>query len=415
MPKEELTQYDFHGLGIVPGLLKRIEALGFVHPTPIQLKAIPIATSGEDVVGIAQSGSGKTLAFSIAVIQHVAATQKMGLILLPTRELAVQVEGVLKDLGGPAGLRTALVIGGASAGPQIRQLRARPHVIVATPGRLIDHLEQKHILLSRVSILVLDEADRMLDMGFEPQLKRILSFVPGERQTMLFSATMPKEIAAIARQYMKKPLRIEVARPGTTADKVDQEVFIVPRAEKLRLLERLLKEYRGSVLVFSRTKHGAKKIARQIRHMGHSADELHSNKSQNQRQRALNGFINGRYRVLVATDIAARGIDIDNLELVVNFDLPDQIEAYVHRVGRTGRAGRSGKAISFASPEQKGDIAQIQRLINITLPIKSPTGEFLAPIQKSADASRAPKKPRPTYRRKSNRGRTYLQKHSRRK
>ncbi|MFH1142188.1 MAG: DEAD/DEAH box helicase [Candidatus Uhrbacteria bacterium] len=393
MSRDELEQHDFHGLGIAPGLLKRIKTLGFVHPTPIQYKAIPIATSGEDVVGIAQTGSGKTLAYAIPILQHISATNKIGLVLLPTRELAVQVEETFRKVSGDSGLRTAIVIGGTNPRPQIKQLRARPQVIVATPGRLIDHIEQKHISLSNVGILILDEADRMLDMGFAPQLKRILSGVPHDRQTMLFSATMPEAIANIARQYMKKPLRIEVAKSGTTVDTIDQEVYIVPRTEKMDLLERLLHEYKGSVLVFSRTKHGASKIARALRQSGQSADEIHSNRSQHQRQSALKGFSSGRYRILVATDIAARGIDVDNIELVVNFDLPEQLEDYVHRIGRTGRAGRSGKAISFAAPEQKRDIAQIQELINIKLPIKSPSGESLRSIEKSDISHRSHGKP----------------------
>ena len=388
----DLPNKTFHDLGIVPGLLSRIEELGFTSPTPIQHKAIPIATKGEDVVGIAQTGSGKTMAFGIPLLQQIAAKRKMGLILLPTRELAVQVEASLRELGKKAKLRTALLIGGTNIRPQTQQLRMRPHVIIATPGRLIDHVEQKHISLSEVGMLVLDEADRMLDMGFAPQLKKILEFVPEQRQTMLFSATMPDQIAKIAREYMQKPLHIEVARPGTTADKIDQEVFMVPKDEKMQLLERLLNEYNGSVLVFSRTKHGAAKIARKIRSMGHSADEIHSNRSQNQRQKALKGFTHGRFRVLVATDIAARGIDVEHIELVINFDLPDQLEDYVHRIGRTGRAGRDGKAISFAAPDQKGDIAQIQKLINIILPIKAHTGEELPPVNPNERRRTAPRR-----------------------
>ena len=232
----------------------------------------------------------------------------------------------------------------------------------------------------------------MLDMGFAPQLDRILKNMPDDRQTMLFSATMPDEIAKIARKYMQKPLRIEVAKSGTTVDTIDQEVYVVPRSEKMDLLEKLLHQYKGSVLIFSRTKHGAAKIARKIRKQGHSADEIHSNRSQNQRQKALKGFASGRYRILVATDIAARGIDVDDIELVLNFDLPEQIDDYVHRIGRTGRAGRSGKAISFAAPEQKSDVAQIQRLINITLPIKSPAGESLKSISKTETGGSQKKK-----------------------
>jgi len=388
MINQENQKKNFKELGISPILLERLEKMNFVDPTPIQFKAIPIATRGEDVVGIAQTGSGKTLAFAIPMIQSVLASRKMGLILLPTRELAVQVEETIKKVAGPFGFKTAIVIGGTGAGPQIKQLKNKPNIIIATPGRLIDHVENRVISLSNVGMLVLDEADRMLDMGFAPQLKKILSFVPKDRQTMLFSATMPEKIAAIAHQHMKKPLRIEIARPGTTADKIDQEVFIVPNGEKLDLLKTLLDEQEGSVLVFSRTKHGAKKIADKIRKMGHSADELHSNRSQNQRQNALKGFSNGKFRVLVATDIAARGIDVDHIKLVVNFDLPTLIEDYTHRIGRTGRAGRSGKAVSFAVPEQKGDIAQIQQLIKLTLPIKAPSGKMLESIKPSATAQR---------------------------
>lgn len=380
MPREELEQADFNELGISPGLLKRIAALGFKHPTPIQHKAIPIATSGEDVVGIAQTGSGKTLAFSIPMLQRISATKQIGLILLPTRELAVQVQETLKKIAGPSGLRTAIIIGGTNARPQIRSLKAKPHVIVATPGRLIDLMEQGFVKLGNVGSLVLDEADRMLDMGFAPQLDTILAAMPKERQTMLFSATMPPQISKIAEKYMKSPLRIEVARPGTTADKIDQEVFLVPHDQKMALLKKLLKEYKGTILVFSRTKHGAKKIARVIRDAGHTADELHSNRSQHQRQKALKGFATGKYRVMVATDIAARGIDVSNIQLVINYDLPDQVDDYVHRIGRTGRAGREGKAISFASPDQKGDVNQIQKLINVQLPIMSPEGEALPAI-----------------------------------
>lgn len=382
MPREELEQEQFYGLGIAPTLLERIDALGFKHPTPIQYKAIPIACRGEDVVGIAQTGTGKTLAFCIPMLQQMSARGKKGLILLPTRELAIQVLETLMKLGSPLGLRTALLIGGTNQNPQIRQLKAKPHVIVATPGRLIDMMEQKHAHLDQIGVLVLDEADRMLDMGFAPQLKKILPKVPTDRQTMLFSATIPEEIAVIARQYMRSPLRIEVAPSGTTAERVDQEMFIVTKNEKPELLERLLDEYKGTILVFSRTKHGAKKIARLIRDMGHSAAELHSNRSQSQRQEALRGFSTGKYRVMVATDIAARGIDVKNIELVINYDLPDQIEDYVHRIGRTARAGRSGKAISLAVPEQKGDILQIERLIRSTLPLKTKTGEI---IQRKAE------------------------------
>lgn len=402
MNTQNSKPHTFENLGIIPSFLNRINRIGFTKPTPIQYKAIPIATSGEDLVGIAQTGSGKTLAFSIPMLQNIAKDKKIGLVLLPTRELAVQVLETIQQITAKSSLRTALLIGGTNVNPQIKQLKAKPHVIIATPGRLIDLVQQKYISLSNLGTLVLDEADRMLDMGFAPQLKRLFTFIPTKRQTMLFSATMPDKIAQIACQYMKKPLRIEVAKQGTTADKIDQEVFIIKKEEKIGLLHRLLDKYKGSVLVFSRTKYGAKKIARKIRQMGHTADELHSNRSQNQRQKALKGFASGEYRILVATDIAARGIDVDHLELVINFDLPEQVEDYTHRIGRTGRAGRSGTAISFAVHDQKSDILQIQRLINITLPIRSIRGEKLEPITASTPNKRIPKK-RPMQTKKQSR------------
>ncbi len=359
----------FYGLGIAPKLLQILDRLQYKVPTPIQMKSIPIALEGKDVVGIAQTGTGKTLAFGIPLIQQLAQRKGIGLILLPTRELALQVEETLQKFGKTIGLRTAVLIGGASMHMQNVQLKKKPHVIVATPGRLNDHLDQKSVHLDTVSILILDEADRMLDMGFEPQIKRILQHVPKDRQTMLFSATMPEKIMSIARAYMQLPVRIEIARAGTVAEKVSQEIFVVRKDEKIRLLSKILEEHRGTVLVFSRTKHGAKKIAAAIRAMGHRSAEIHSNRSLAQRKEALEGFKTGKYRVLVATDIAARGIDVTDIELVVNFDLPDQSEDYVHRIGRTGRAGRSGQAISFATPDQKSDVRDIERLMRMVLPV----------------------------------------------
>lgn len=367
MNKQNST--TFYGMGIAPGILKRLDALNFVTPTPIQHKAIPIGIRGEDLIGIAQTGTGKTLAFSIPMIQRMSALKCQGLVVCPTRELALQVDETLKKVGGAFGLKTAVIIGGANIKHQVKVLKATPNVIVATPGRLIDHLQQRTVSLSKVGVLVLDEADRMLDMGFAPQLKKIMAALPHKRQTMLFSATMPAKIAQIARQYMAKPLRVEVAPAGSTAEQVEQELFVVPRHLKMALLEQLLGEYHGTVLVFSRTKHGAKKMTRLVNKMGHSAAEIHSNRSLNQRRAALDGFKSGKYRVLIATDIAARGIDVTEIELVINYDLPDNSEDYVHRVGRTGRAGNTGKAISFACPEQGRDVQAIEKLINIRLPI----------------------------------------------
>ncbi len=362
-------QQNFLGLGIAPQLLDTLERLGFTTPTPIQHQSIPPGIEGKDVVGVAQTGTGKTIAFGIPMIQRLAQVKGRGLVILPTRELALQVDEALHDIGRGAGLRTAVLIGGASMGKQLESLRKKPHVIIATPGRLIDHLEQKNVHLDDVHILVLDEADRMLDMGFAPQINRILQAVPppAERQTMLFSATIPDTIMQIARRQMRLPVRIEVARSGTAAATVEQEVYIVAKAEKTRLLEKLLQDTRGSVLVFMRTKHTAKKLTRAVKAMGIPAAEIHSNRTLNQRRDALDGFKSGKYRVLIATDIAARGIDVRGIELVVNYDLPAQAEDYVHRIGRTGRAGQPGRAVSFAMPDQRGDLRAIERLIRTTL------------------------------------------------
>lgn len=358
----------FYGLGIAPNILSILSKLNFVIPTPIQEKTIPVAIEGKDLIGIAQTGTGKTLAFGIPMIQ-ASLSGKKGLIVLPTRELALQVYEALHKVGLPVGLRAAVLIGGEAMGKQLAALRRSPLIIIGTPGRIIDHLEHKTLRLNEISMLVLDEADRMLDMGFAPQLKRILQSVPHERQTMLFSATMPENIVAIARAYMKLPTRVEIAPSGTAAKSVTQEVFFVERYDKPRLLEKVLFEYRGSVLVFTRTKHAARKIAANVRAMGHAGAEIHSNRSLSQRREALEGFRNGKYRVLVATDIAARGIDVKGIELVLNFDLPGTAEDYVHRIGRTGRAGGVGHAISFATPDQRNDVRAIERLIRSVLPL----------------------------------------------
>ncbi len=361
----------FHGLGIAPAILTALDRLRYSEPTPIQRQAIPSAIEGKDVVGVAQTGTGKTLAFGVPMIQRLMGTGNRGLVLLPTRELALQVEEELRKIGHTLGLKTAVLIGGASMHPQISAVRAKPHVIIATPGRLLDHLEHRTLTLADVRVLVLDEADRMLDMGFMPQISRILAAVPKDRQTMLFSATLPPEIMRIASGHMKLPLRIEVAPPGTTVAKVSQEIFIVEKHAKLRLLEKILTDYRGSTLVFTRTKYGAKRVMRAVSAMGHRAAEIHSNRSLNQRKEALEGFKTGRYRVLVATDIAARGIDVKGIELVLNYDLPSHAEDYVHRIGRTARAGAQGHAISFAMPEERRDIRDIERLIRQSVRISN--------------------------------------------
>lgn len=359
----------FTNLGIAPKLLAQLELNKFTTPTPIQAQVIPTALTGKDVVGIAQTGTGKTLAFGIPLIQRLAQHQGQGLIMLPTRELAIQVEEALQKIGRGIGLKTAVLIGGGSMFRQVSALRAKPHVIIATPGRLFDHLEQKNVSLTHVKVVVLDEADRMFDIGFAPQIKKILALVPRERQTMLFSATMPSAIALLATHYMHQPVRIEVAPAGTSAKNVVQEVFMVSAQNRMQLLEKILTDSDGSVLLFSRTKRGAHRITMSLRDMGQTAAELHADRSQAQRQAALEGFKKGNFRILVATDIAARGIDVQEISLVINYDLPDNSEDYVHRIGRTGRAGHVGKAISFAGPDERGSLRDIEKLIRKTLPI----------------------------------------------
>lgn len=369
-------QGSFNGLGISPNFLSALEKLNFTVPTPIQHKAIPAAIEGKDIVGIAQTGTGKTLAFGIPMIQRIAALQgkSRGLVILPTRELALQVNETLQKITRGFGVRTAVLIGGESMYQQIRAIKNNPHVIIGTPGRINDHVKQRTLNFNTVSILVLDEADKMFDMGFADQIKQILAVVPKERQTMLFSATMPDSILKMASQYMKLPLRIEIAKQGTTAEKVEHELFVVQKDQKMTLLQKLLLEYKGSILVFSRTKHGARKICSNLRAMNFSAEEIHSNRSLAQRKKALDGFRSGRYRVLVATDIASRGIDVKGIELVLNYDLPESAEDYVHRIGRTGRAGLTGKAISFVAPDQKNKIREIEYLIRTPIPVSKAQG-----------------------------------------
>jgi ATP-dependent RNA helicase RhlE len=360
---------SFSGLGLSNQILAILERLQLKIPTPIQHQSIPACLDGKDIIGIAQTGTGKTLAFGLPLIQSLQTIKGLGLILTPTRELAQQVEETIRKIGSSLGMTTALLIGGESMLRQIEQLKRQPRILVATPGRLLDHLEQGTARLEQTKILVLDEADRMLDMGFAPQINEILKRVPRNRQTLLYSATMPTEIVRIAAAHMKLPVRVEVAPTGTAPKNVEQEIIVVAKESKRVLLESLLREQSGPTLIFSRTKYGARKICYFLNQRGFSAAEIHSNRSQSQRKEALDGFKRGRYRVLVATDIAARGIDVQNIALVINYDLPKNSGDYVHRIGRTGRAGREGKAVSFATPDQKGDIRAIERLIRKTLKV----------------------------------------------
>ena len=369
MKESERPNPSFYGMGIAPKILGVLDRLKFKVATPIQHKTIPIALEGKDIIGIAQTGTGKTLAFAIPVIQRLSQTKGRCLVLVPTRELAIQVEETFRKIAPLFGVKTVVIIGGASMGDQLRKLKTNCRVIIATPGRLVDHMNQRTIHLSDVDILVVDEADRMLDMGFLPDIKRIIKYIPIKRQTMLFSATIPQEIVKIAAAYMKLPVHVEVAPSGTTAEHVIQELFVVKRTEKKELLAKILEQYYGPVLIFSRTRRGAQNIRRTVHKMGHKAAEIHSDRSLTQRKEALNGFKIGKYKVLVATDIAARGIDVIGIELVINYDLPDDVEQYVHRIGRTGRAGEKGHAISFATPEQGKDVRNIEKLIKSTLPV----------------------------------------------
>ena len=355
MPTISLT-LGFDQLGLSPKVFAKVSALKFQSPTPIQSGAVPIALKGVDVIGIAQTGTGKTLAFSLPMLERLRPTE-FGLVLAPTRELAMQIEETLHKLG----VSTALIIGGASINQQVHALRARPQVVVATPGRLIDHMDRRSVNLRHAGIVVLDEADRMLDMGFAPAIRRILAATPPRRQTMMFSATMPPEVRKLSEEFMEDPETVEVTPAGTPVERIQQEVTYIPHANKPEALNYLLEEHAGTVLVFARTRHGARKVAKALRTANHSACEIHSDRTMAQRKDALTGFKSGRYRVMVATDIAARGIDVKEIELVVNYDLPDNPEDYVHRIGRTGRAGKTGTAISLVEPIDRRLLRQIEQ------------------------------------------------------
>ncbi|MFN0064261.1 MAG: DEAD/DEAH box helicase [Myxococcaceae bacterium] len=384
----------FSSLGLSPESLLALSKIGFQKPTPIQAKAIPPALAGKDVIGCAATGTGKTAAFILPLVERIAGkTGVRALVLAPTRELAAQIDEHAARFGAARGVRTALLIGGASIGPQTKALQSHPQLLIATPGRLIDHLESGNVSLGSLEMLVLDEADRMLDMGFKPQLTRILGRLPRDRQTMLFSATMAGEVAAFAAKHLRHPVRVEVERSGTTAERADQRVYLVSQNEKAPLLLALLAEDKLSTLVFTRTKHRTDRLARMIERAGHLVSRLHSNRSQTQRQQALDGFRRGRFRVLVATDIAARGIDVAEIGHVVNFDLPHVPEDYVHRIGRTARAAASGKASSFSAPDEVGLLRDVERFIGKPVPradVPRASAVFLAELKAAGDRTASP-------------------------
>ena len=368
----------FEELKLIAPLLRAVEAEGYGSPTPIQTQSIPHVLAGRDLLGCAQTGTGKTAAFALPILQRlVTAPAAAGsrrhvrvLVLTPTRELAAQIEQSFRCYGRGVGIRHGVVFGGVGIQPQIDMLRSGVDVLVATPGRLLDLASQRMLDLSRLEIFVLDEADRMLDMGFVPDVRRVIALLPQRRQTLLFSATMPPDIRELAQRILHDPMHVAVTPVASTVDTVDQSVYFVPSASKRALLENLLRnpEMRR-VLVFTRTKHGANRVAKQLCNATIGAEAIHGNKSQGARTRALEQFRQGTTRVLVATDIAARGIDIEGITHVVNFDLPEVAESYVHRIGRTARAGASGTAWSFCAEEERPLLRDIERLIRMRVPV----------------------------------------------
>ena len=357
---------NFNELDIENKLKNSIKYSNFIKPTPIQSKAIPIVLSGKDVLGTAQTGTGKTLAFTIPLINKLIIDKNaMALIVCPTRELASQVMSTISKLTHEdIRIGNALLIGGESMQRQLKQLNKRARIIVGTPGRINDHLKRKSLNLSRVNYLVLDETDRMLDMGFTPQIEIILKFIPKNHQTLLFSATLPNNILKISEKYLRKPERISVGSISTPIEKIKQETFQITQDKKYHELINQLVERKGSILVFVKTKHGADKIVKRLKYDDHSAEAIHGNLRQSKRERVIKGFRSGRHRILIATDVAARGLDIPLIQHVINYDLPQVPEDYIHRVGRTGRAGKEGSALTFLTNHDRNMWREIQKLIN---------------------------------------------------
>jgi ATP-dependent RNA helicase RhlE len=376
---ERIYMSDFDMMGLPAVLVARLNEMGLKDPTPIQKQAIPHAMNGRDVMGLAQTGTGKTAAFGVPLIAQMLANPKRpgpksvrALVLAPTRELAQQIMQNLKGFCEGTSLKAQMVVGGQSINPQISRLSKGVDMLVATPGRLLDLMDRRAVRLDETTFLVLDEADQMLDMGFIHDLRKISSVIPKERQTMLFSATMPKLMNEIANSYLRNPIRIEVSPPGKAADKVTQEVHFIAKAEKTSLLIELLSKHKGErALVFGRTKHGSEKLMKTLVKAGFDAASIHGNKSQGQRDRAISGFKSGQITVLVATDVAARGLDIPDVKFVYNYDLPNVPDNYVHRIGRTARAGKDGAAIAFCAPDEMGELIAIQKVMKIRIPVAS--------------------------------------------
>ena len=385
----------FAQLGLSEPLLRALTEKKYTQPSPIQAAAIPHLLAGRDLMGSAQTGTGKTAAFALPILQRLAASllprvprSPRALILTPTRELAVQIASSFSAYGRYLQMRHVVIYGGVGQQPQVAGLHRGCDIVVATPGRLLDLAQQGHVRFDKVEIFVLDEADRMLDMGFAPDVKRILAKIPEERQSLLFSATMPSSILELAARILDHPVRIEMTPESPTVDRITQRVYQVSHGEKYPLLRQILAEYpEGLVLAFTRTKHGAKKLARNLTRDGIPAGEIHGNKSQSARQTALETFRSGRVRVLVATDVAARGIDVKGIALVINYEIPNEPEAYVHRIGRTARAGAEGLALSFCEPAERNYLRGIQRLIRQNIPVHK------APPSVRDEAAAAPRQP----------------------
>lgn len=368
----------FEELPLIAPILKALKDKNYTEPTAIQAKAIPLVLDQNDVLGSAQTGTGKTAAFAIPIIQRIhemeggqgGKPQLLSLIVTPTRELAIQIEDNIRLYSKYTNLKHAVIFGGVKQGSQVDKLKRGVHLLVATPGRLLDLISQGHISLDQVKIFVLDEADRMLDMGFVNDVKKLLTYLPKKRQSLFFSATMPNSILKLANEILTNPKKIEVNPVSSTAETIQQFLFYTNRADKKKLLMHILTDQNiDQVLVFSRTKHGADRIVRDLHKNKTKAAAIHGDKAQNQRQKALTDFKSGKIRVLVATDIAARGIDIDKLKYVINYDVPEEAETYVHRIGRSGRAGESGNAISLCEPEENSRIKAIEKLTKTTLKV----------------------------------------------
>lgn len=398
----------FSELPLSPVILTNLEAAGYETPTPIQREAIPHLLEGKDLLGIAQTGTGKTAAFSLPIINYLANKPKevrsgepRVLILSPTRELASQINFNIQKYSKGLHLKTAVIFGGVGQTPQVEALRKGLDILVATPGRLLDLMEQRFINLEKIEVFVLDEADRMLDMGFIHDIKKVIAKLPTERHTLLFSATMPDEIAHLAAKLLRNPKRVEVTPPSTTVERIDQRVIFTQRAHKYQLLRKLLGEEGVELtLVFTRTKHGANKIVDYLAHHNIPSAAIHGNKSQSARESALQNFKDGKIKVLIATDIAARGLDIQGVSHVINFDLPVEAESYVHRIGRTARAGRDGDAISFCDETERDALARIQKLIKLRLV----TEEFVGTNEGKIPVSKPFRDPRRALQKQQDRG-----------